>query len=64
MRLGIAVCTFNRRETVKETIRRVRAHTRSEHELVVVDDGSSDGHFEHGSAKIIPPMESASRPGP
>ena len=43
MRTGIAVCTFNRLETLKYTISRIRAHTKSNYELVVVDDGSSDG---------------------
>ena len=46
MKTGIAICTFNRLETLKQTISKICAHTSSDHELIVVDDGSSDGTFE------------------
>jgi glycosyltransferase involved in cell wall biosynthesis len=43
MKIGIAICTFNRLGTLKETVARVQAHTKSDYDLIVVDDGSSDG---------------------
>lgn len=42
-RLGIAITTFNRRELVVELVTKIRALTLSPHELVVCDDGSTDG---------------------
>jgi len=42
--LGIGIITYNRREIVRETVKRVRAlttHTPSS--IVVADDGSTDG---------------------
>jgi glycosyltransferase involved in cell wall biosynthesis len=42
--LGIGIVTFNRRETVRETVRRVRGLTTHVPSMIVVaDDGSTDG---------------------
>lgn len=41
--LGIAVTTYNRRDMLLDTVRAIRAMTTTPYELVVCDDGSSDG---------------------
>lgn len=46
VRVGIGVVTYNRKDVLADTLARVRAHTKSPHELVVADDGSSDGSGE------------------
>ena len=43
LRLGIAITTFNRRELVVDLAAKIRALTAGPHELVVCDDGSTDG---------------------
>lgn len=43
LRLGIGIVTYNRRDVLLETIRRVRAHTKASYMLAVADDGSEDG---------------------
>ncbi|GLR68068.1 hypothetical protein GCM10010909_27490 [Acidocella aquatica] len=43
LRLGIAITTFNRRELVVDLAVKIRALTSGPHELVVCDDGSTDG---------------------
>jgi glycosyltransferase involved in cell wall biosynthesis len=43
VRLGIGVVTFNRKSHVLRTLEKVVAHTKCEYELVIVDDGSTDG---------------------
>ena len=56
MKLGIAICTYNRVETLLQTIAKVRMHTRENYELVVVDDGSKDNtaiSVGHIGVKII-----------
>ena len=42
MKIGIAICTFNRVETLLETLKKIQINTKSPHEIIVVDDGSSD----------------------
>ena len=41
--LGIGVASYNRWQTLSQTLRRIKRHTRSEYHLVVGDDGSTDG---------------------
>jgi GT2 family glycosyltransferase len=41
--LGIGVITYNRKARVLETLKFVVAYTRTDHILVVADDGSTDG---------------------
>src|SRR5271166_421351 len=43
VRLGIGIVTYNREQTVTDTVARVIAHTRQPFALVVADDGSEDG---------------------
>ncbi|WP_061007998.1 glycosyltransferase [Vibrio sp. CUB2] len=43
LRVGIAVVTYNRVELLKENILALTKHTTSEVNIVVADDGSSDG---------------------
>ena len=45
MVLSVVVATFNRRETLKVTLRKLAAQTcaPSDYEVVVIDDGSTDG---------------------
>lgn len=42
-RVGIGIVTYNRRDTLLETLDRVHAHTRMPFVVVVADDGSDDG---------------------
>lgn len=42
MRIGLAVICYNRCEITRNTIERVRRHTKTDYELIVVDDGSTD----------------------
>jgi GT2 family glycosyltransferase len=45
-RFGIGVVTYNRLGHVTRTIERLRSHTKHEFELVIADDGSTDGTAE------------------
>jgi glycosyltransferase involved in cell wall biosynthesis len=45
-RVGIGIITYNRKSVLLETLARVRAHTKSPYQLVVADDGSTDGTVE------------------
>ena len=53
--LGIGIVTYNRRETVSDTIDRVREFTRlPDTAFVVADDGSNDGTLELLRQKQVP----------
>lgn len=43
MRFGIVVPTHNRKETLRQTLTSLTAQDDAEYEIIVVDDGSSDG---------------------
>jgi len=43
MRIGIGIPTYNRLDSLKETVESIRAYADIEHDLCVVVDGSSDG---------------------
>ncbi|WP_235705520.1 glycosyltransferase family 2 protein [Acidiphilium iwatense] len=45
-RLGIAITTFNRREMVLDLVHTIRRLTTAPYDLVICDDGSSDGTVE------------------
>ncbi len=42
-KIGIGIVTYNRLSYLQRAVEGVRAHTTSEYELVVADDGSTDG---------------------
>ena len=42
MRVGIAILSYKRCDITRHTIEQVRRHTKADHELIVVDDGSPD----------------------
>lgn len=46
VKVGIAVCSFNRKDMLLKTINAIRNNTSSIYELVVSDDGSTDGTLE------------------
>jgi glycosyltransferase involved in cell wall biosynthesis len=45
-KIGIGIVTYNRIEYMQRVVDGIRAHTTSEYELVVADDGSTDGTSE------------------
>lgn len=45
--IGIGVVTFNRLETLKITLNKIIEHTTGEYQLVVADDGSTDGTIQY-----------------
>ena len=47
MRISVVIPTFNRRQLVTRAINSVLNQTNSPAEIIVVDDGSTDGTFEH-----------------
>jgi glycosyltransferase involved in cell wall biosynthesis len=42
-KIGIGIVTYNRVARLKEVVSRVRQHTKGEYELIIADDGSTDG---------------------
>ena len=46
LRLGIAITTFNRRELVVDLVTKIRDLTTNLHDLIVCEDGSTDGTAE------------------
>ncbi len=44
-KIGIAVCSFNRREILLKTLMNIKVNTSVDYDLVVSDDGSSDGTY-------------------
>lgn len=55
IRLGIGIVTYNRRDVLHQTLRRVRSMTmHGPAELVVADDGSTDGTVEMLRATGVP----------
>lgn len=45
-KIGIGVVTYNRRAYLERCLAKIRAHTKSEHLIVVADDGSQDDTVE------------------
>lgn len=43
MRVSIVIPVFNERATIEDILHRVQANTDGEHEVIIVDDGSTDG---------------------
>ncbi len=43
VKVGIAICSFNRKDILAKTIDAIKANTSVSYELVVSDDGSTDG---------------------
>src|SRR3954468_8143226 len=46
-RISVAMCTYNSERFVGEQLASIRNQTRPPDELVICDDGSSDGTMEH-----------------
>jgi glycosyltransferase involved in cell wall biosynthesis len=46
IKIGIGIVTFNRLERLKQVVAAVRKHTKSYYELVIAEDGGSDGSRE------------------
>lgn len=42
-RVSVCIATYNRRRYLQETLESIRAQTYGDYEIVIVDDGSSDG---------------------
>ena len=52
-KIGIGVVTYNRRGYLERCLSKIRAHTKSEHVIVVADDGSQDDTVEYCRSKKI-----------
>lgn len=52
-KIGIGVVTYNRRRYLERCLASIRAHTKSEHVIVVADDGSQDDTVEYCRSKNI-----------
>jgi hypothetical protein len=46
MKLGLAIITYNRLAALQACVAAVRRHTRADYQLVICDDGSTDGTVE------------------
>jgi glycosyltransferase involved in cell wall biosynthesis len=46
-KISVIIATYNRRELVEQAVRSVLEQSQPVHEIIVVDDGSSDGTAEH-----------------
>jgi glycosyltransferase involved in cell wall biosynthesis len=58
MRFSVIIPTWNRSEMLMQTLASVRAQSMTDHEVIVVDDGSTDGTLEqlasrHTEAKVL-----------
>ncbi len=60
-RPGIAITTFNRRDLLLRQIERIREFSIAEHDLVVCDDGSTDGTVEAVSSLGIKVIAGANK---
>ncbi len=54
LRVGIGIITYNRRYIARATVERVLTHSDPDCEIVVADDGSTDGTAEHLRAAGVP----------
>ena len=54
MKITVVIPCYNERATIEQIVRAVRASTIEELELIIVDDGSSDGTAELLRGKIAP----------
>ena len=54
MKVSVIVPCFNERETIERVIAAVRASPLQDREIIVVDDGSTDGTTEVLKEKIAP----------
>ena len=57
MRVSVIIACFNERETIEQVVRAVRASSIPDLEIIVVDDGSTDGSREVLREKIAPVVE-------
>src|SRR5438128_40105 len=57
MRVSVIIPCFNERETIAQVVRAVRDSTIPDSEIIVVDDGSTDGSVEVLREKIAPLVE-------
>jgi len=57
MRVSVIIPCFNERETIEQVVRAVRESSIPDLEIIVVDDGSTDGSVEVLREKIAPTVE-------
>lgn len=60
-KIGIGVVTYNRRGHLEACLRKIRAHTRTDHVLLVADDGSDDTTREFCEAEGVRLVTGANR---
>ncbi|MCX5615995.1 glycosyltransferase [Bombella sp. TMW 2.2559] len=53
-KLGIGIITYNRKDALQNVIASIKSHTSTAHELIVADDGSTDGTPDLLKQKNIP----------
>src|SRR5438132_5213889 len=54
MKVSVIIACFNERETIEQVVRAVRESALQDLEIIVVDDGSTDGTVEVLREKIAP----------